>query len=1001
MRQYGTLLIDAAATAVAAEYRRIYEEALATGYINTRNSVVVLNGAGGSGKTHVKEAISNRPPPSVRESTALSEDPITFSILHVHAFHGLWKVMDKEQQASMLASAMAAMATLKGKWTTPPSDSECPSPTTDTNLLATSSSGAIPLPPPTTTPTLKPMEPVLPSSPSPPLQTRYKEAHHEEPHPVESDFLDRIGRAQATVEEPYNYDLVYLFDTGGQPAFHAILPLFFPLVMFILFVLKLSEKLDHHPMVHFFVRGKPVGAPYMSPLSHLEIAQHSFCAIQSQMLVEQRSNKGLPKMMIVGTHRDKEQHCSESIQEKNRKLAEILSPSFKEHLIYRSAEENSLIFPLDAKHRKQKDCKIAAEIRQAITIATSAIESKKTPLSWHVLELALRELAGKLGRGILTRAECITEATKLDISERVLDAALDHFVHLNTILYYRTVLPDVVFIQAQPLMQKMTELIQQTHALRGQIPDKRTPIQGKWLKFRDEGIITLDILESFPDSYLEGVFIAADLIRLMEHKLLVSSIDQSSYFMPVLLPDLSPEEVAQHRVGPDSAIAPLTILFPCDLVPVGLFCSLVSSLLSAATPPQLRLKISPSDRALMECVASNCIKFSLPDNAGSLVLINTLSHLELHLVAPLMEDPTPLCLDLKAKVLASITTATHTMHFDKLVPQCGFLCEASTPHAKVKVTPERHWLGRRVFGDPRQVEVAPPTHPARLCGGHGWACFLDCARIYGKLEKRHTIWLQDQLSSKYPSLLTHSSFFDGLNLFYPHLLKFFQSLNPPLFIDPFPPGTNSKAAPDPFDHAPSLLNLPSSLPSSMGGDGPVLTDPQPKPGPFPAPHSPLLLEADGDREPVPHLRPGLSFCGHIYMHCRYFTSSLAAVILCHGEDSICPVLTSFFLPSLDTTPTLPLLISFPTETTSLNIPKQLGTGYTMLGSLLLQDDCGDRVASLRAQYMLDTDDINIAILREWLKGGGLQPVTWTTLTTAMKKAGQVALAERIWDGLKH
>ena len=117
---------------------------------------------------------------------------------------------------------------------------------------------------------------------------------------------------------------------------------------------------------------------------------------------------------------------------------------------------------------------------------------------------------------------------------------------------------------------------------------------------------------SFPDGYLEGVFTAADLIRLMEHKLLVSSIDQSSYFMPVLLPDLAPEEVAKHRAGPDSAIAPLTILFPCELVPTGLFCSLVSSLLSAATHPHLCLKTSPSDRALMECVASNCMKFPSP-----------------------------------------------------------------------------------------------------------------------------------------------------------------------------------------------------------------------------------------------------------------------------------------------------------------------------------------------------------------------------------------------------
>ena len=59
-----------------------------------------------------------------------------------------------------------------------------------------------------------------------------------------------MGRT-TTSQQPYNYDLVYLFDTGGQPAFHAILPLFFPIVMLMIFVLKLSEKLDDHPIVHY------------------------------------------------------------------------------------------------------------------------------------------------------------------------------------------------------------------------------------------------------------------------------------------------------------------------------------------------------------------------------------------------------------------------------------------------------------------------------------------------------------------------------------------------------------------------------------------------------------------------------------------------------------------------------------------------------------------------------------------------------------------------------
>ena len=277
--------------AAAAEHN----EALLKGY--THKSVVVMTGAGGIGKTHVKEAIGNNPPLSFREKISLSKDPIISIILASDSHR---RVMDNDLQASMLASAMVSMVALKRKksLTLLLSNFASTPPNKDASLTVTSSSDAM-------------------------------------PHPVENDFLDLIDRVQDTDEEPCNHDLVYLFDTGGQPAFHAILPSFLPSLFPLM--LKLLGRLNHHPKVHFFVHGKPVGAPYMSPLSNLEIALHSLIAIQSQMLAQQSSGKSLSKMIIVGTHRIKEQHCSESILGKSRKS------SFKEHLIFHSAEGNSLI----------------------------------------------------------------------------------------------------------------------------------------------------------------------------------------------------------------------------------------------------------------------------------------------------------------------------------------------------------------------------------------------------------------------------------------------------------------------------------------------------------------------------------------------------------------------------------------------------------------------------------------------------------------------------------
>ena len=71
----------------------------------------------------------------------------------------------------------------------------------------------------------------------------------------------------------------------------------------------------------------------------------------------------------------------------------------------------------------------------------------------------------------------------------------------------------------------------------------------------------------------------------------------------------------------------------------------------------------------------------------------------------------------------------------------------------------------------------------------------------------------------------------------------------------------------------------------------------------------------------------------------------------------------------------------------------------MLGPLLLKDDLGARVAAIAAECHHNSTNINIAILREWLAGGGLQPVSWATLIRAMADAGQVALAKQITAAL--
>ena len=93
---------------------------------------------------------------------------------------------------------------------------------------------------------------------------------------------------------------------------------------------------------------------------------------------------------------------------------------------------------------------------------------------------------------------------------------------------------------------------------------------------------------------------------------------------------------------------------------------------------------------------------------------------------------------------------------------------------------------------------------------------------------------------------------------------------------------------------------------------------------------------------------------------------------------------------------MPLLLSYPGN---INIAQQIGTTSTVFGTLLLNDDNQERVTALAKQFGHDTSETNMAILREWLRGSGVKPVTWGTLVKVLKKC-RLDLAEKIESHFK-
>ena len=721
----------------------LYNQALTHGYIESRSIVSVLTGAAGSGKTHVKHLLFKKKPPMIRISTALMESPVrAVSLTRVNTDDDDWHEIDDDEQCRMIAAALNAVdiptetaseSTSQRLVQAQQPNSSAGLPSTGEQQSAEQATTVDHTSPPSTSIAQNALTQSTQHTSLPQLTTESALTSQADLEPDDNGIGQELIRLMLTSsgsKKLLQADRIYLFDTGGQTIFHELLRLFLRRESVTIFVTKLNERLDHHPMIEYYGKeGKSLNRPHPSPLTHEDILKHSFRAVQSQAYTEDESQETAPKLLVVGTHLDEEMQCTESREKKNVKLLALLTPAFQRMLLYYGEEIKELIFPVDAKNPGRQDQEVAKELRKAILSAMSSLKSHKTPLAWHILEIALRKLAASMNRSILSRQECLRVARKLHLSAEQLNAALYHFKQLNLILYYQS---HAVFTDPQIIFDKVTDLVQYSYRLQCK-PDRRAVTSGELLEFRDEGVITLKLLIKFPKHYVPNLFSPSDLIRILEHQLIIAQISEGKYFMPSLLLDLPGEQVVRHRVEPSSPAAPFVIYFPGGLAPCGIFCALVASLLSPLNPLRWQLLHSPTNPVRPACVARNCIEFKLPDGYA-VALIDTYTHFEVHVFAP-DRVCSHVCPQIRTTIFQNLHFATKALQYSNLTPTPAFLCEFAEEHVEEEFTPDP--LTRPT------EKAAPPPHIANFStmNGNWWTCSLNPRKAHGELNVRHMIWL--------------------------------------------------------------------------------------------------------------------------------------------------------------------------------------------------------------------------------------------------------------------
>eukprot|EP00731_Ephydatia_muelleri_P004067 Em0002g243a len=188
-----------------------------------------------------------------------------------------------------------------------------------------------------------------------------------------------------------------------------------------------------------------------------------------------------PLIVTVGTHRDAADRCSESIKDKNHRVMELLDAG-RFRVLCNGEELTEAIFAVNGKTPQDEDRVVAKVLRKKIVSLCSKL--MKMPIAWFGLDVLLQRSS------------------------------------------HDEVLPQTVFCDPQVVLTKVTELVEYHHKLRDS-PDKGVAAERDLVKFRDHGLLSVELLKKFSKHYTE-------VKRVIE------------YLMPALLPHLDSGQVSKY-----------------------------------------------------------------------------------------------------------------------------------------------------------------------------------------------------------------------------------------------------------------------------------------------------------------------------------------------------------------------------------------------------------------------------------------------------------------------
>ena len=664
----------------AGRYRskQFYELEILKGHVELHIDKVVMYGIAGSGKTSALAAMLGRDPLTIRSSTPLMKRPVNVRFMCVDD-KTEWKVRTVKQMCNTVAEVMRSRMPEQNaeaqSSASPASPGQQPSHTTPSSQSPQLTSKKTN----TSTPKAAGKSTPHPEKKSPDREQSEAEVSLDsllQSSEVDEEFVSLINSAPPSPEPILRLIQTLVLDSGGQPQFHEMMSVFLNGATEFVYVFKVNESLDAKSVIRYFKEDTLVYEFTASQTNEETLKQ---CTRSMSSLTAQNPDIPPPNLLFLATHPDmvEVEKLPGVLDTLHKKLREILLPKFKDQIIFCSKEGEDFIFTLNAAKPGKEDKECAEAIRVCLS---GDREGKrvvvKVPLRWHALYYKLVEVSEGLGKKVLSREQCGRVAESIRIDEGSCEEALNFFNRLNMLFYFPDILADLVFIDPQIVLDKVTELVEESYRM-SQKKKKQPlcPIQGDKLKFRDYGQVTEKFLSKFDSHYEAPLFTPKDLVTLLKGLMVFADLSKDVYFMPCLLQVVSSEVVARYRVSEEKALA---VHFPKSGPLMGMFCSTVAYLLS---PENAQWEVVKNKAGTPICLNRNVIQFTNSKVAGTISLIDHFTHFEVHIKTPKTRVAQMWRL-VHDELFAGMKKAKETLGYKKNTPVAAIVCPAhtATPH---------------------------------------------------------------------------------------------------------------------------------------------------------------------------------------------------------------------------------------------------------------------------------------------------------------------------------